>query len=140
MPALRVSGRARRAGSLTLLTLDARLDGHDTFLRAELRIAAHAFRVRVHTFDDGTVLQADGNTPVPARWSGLLLLPPARRRSALPADLTIALTEAGLPAALDGLGDAERGHLLGYLAGAADGNRRERIAVIVASLGGCPAA
>ncbi len=136
MTPLRVRGVVRRRNRTPLLVLDQRLDGHDTFLRAELALDpdGQRVRVRVHTFDDVTVLRPAGDSPVTGdTWAGRLWLPKKRRADAVPDDLALALAAAGT--GLDDVDERERRHLLGYLADAADpALRRSRISTIVSGL------
>lgn len=136
MTSLRVRGVVRRRNGTPLLVLSHRLDGHDTFLRAELALDpdGQSVRVRVHTFDDVTVLQPTVDAPLPTdTWAGRLRLPRKRRSDAIPDDLATALAAAGTD--LDHVDERERRHLLGYLADAADpALRRSRISTIVAGL------
>jgi len=129
--------RRRRDGP-PLLVLDDRLDGHDTFLQARLVLDHGAsIKVRVHTFDDLTVLHPTGAVAIKGTWSGRLVLR-GRRPPPVPDDLAAALATAG--ASLNGLDDRERRHLLGYVADATDPVvRRCRIVTIVAGLHGLTA-
>lgn len=136
---VRVGGAVRRRGDIPLLVLSRRLDGHDTFLHADLMLDPDGtrIRVRVHTFDDVTVLHPAPDTALPAGevWTGRLRLPAARRPSTVPKDLAVALRREGLPADLTTLDERERRHLLGYLADATDpATRHARVATIVAGL------
>ena len=144
---LPVRGTIRHQGGVALLVLCERLDGYDTFLLADLTLdpGGVSVRVRVHTFDDTTVLhpargaalhdRADGEA-----WSGQLRPPNRRRADPVPDDLAEALTAAGLTAGLDTLDDRERRHLLGYLADATvPAARRRRISTIVAGMHGLTA-
>ncbi len=141
MSEIPVHGTVRRQrGGPPLLVLDRRLDGYDTFLQARLALDPDgtSIRVRVHTFDDLSVLLPIGAVPIsPPAWSGRLLLR-ARRPATIPDDLAEALVSAG--ASIDGLDDRQRRHLLGYLADATDPvARRCRIVTIVAGLHGLTA-
>jgi hypothetical protein len=143
MDALPVRGTARRRGPFALLVLNERLDGHDSFLRAELDLDPDGvrLRVRVHTFDHVTVLHPAAGSPITGgSWTGQLRLAPARRTQPVPDDLADALAAAGLPADLVGLDARERRHLLGYLSDAPTPPvRRGRISTIVAGLRGMTA-
>ena len=152
---LPVRGEVRFQGGVPLLVLHERLDGYDTFLLADLALdpaGAHpigadtgSIRVRVHTFDDTTVLHPARAAVLPPltdgeAWCGRLRPPARRRAEPVPADLADALTAAGLPADLAALDQRERRHLLGYLADASDSAvRRSRIVTIVAGLHGLTA-
>ncbi len=143
---LPVRGVVRHQSGVPLLVLQERLDGYDTFLLADLTLAPSdaALRVRVHTFDDTTVLHPARGTAIDRAdgesWSGRLRPPARRRAEPMPADLADALTAAGLPADLAALDQRERRHLLGYLADASDpAVRRSRIVTIVAGLHGLSA-
>jgi hypothetical protein len=136
---LRVHGAVRRRGDVPLLVLSRRLDGHDTFLHADLTLdpGGTRIRVRVHTFDDVTVLHPAPESALPPgdTWTGRLRLPADRSARAVPKDLAVALRQEGLPADLATLDERERRHLLGYLADATDpATRRARLAAIVAGL------
>jgi hypothetical protein len=136
MTSLRVRGAVRRGGGAPLLVLSHRLDGHDTFLLTELALDPDGVnvRVRVHTFDDITVLQPTGEASITGdTWAGRLRLPRTRRPTAVPDDLAEALADAGT--SLGHLDERERRHLVGYLADATDpAVRRSRIVTIVAGL------
>ncbi len=136
MTSLRVRGAVSRRGGAPLLVLNKRLDGHDTFLQADLALDPDGatLRVRVHTFDDVTVLHPTEDAEIAGdAWAGRLRLPRERRPRAVPPDLAAALAAAG--ASLDALDERERRHLLGYLADATDpAARRGRISTIVAAL------
>jgi hypothetical protein len=152
---LPVRGTVRLQGGVPLLVLRERLDGYDTFLLADLALdpaggnpagpEPHTIRVRVHTFDDTTVLHPARGAALPQltdgdAWTGQLRPPAKRRAEPIPADLADALTTAGLPADLTALDQRERRHLLGYLADASDpAARRRRIGTIVAGLHGLSA-
>jgi hypothetical protein len=145
---LPVRGAVCRRGATPLLVLSDRLDGRDTFLRADLALDPDGVqvRVRVHTFDDVTVLRPSRDDVITDRahgeaWSGRLRLPPDRRPGAVPDDLAEALAAAGLPIELDALDERQRRHLLGYLADAkAPAVRQARIVTIMAALVLVPAA
>lgn len=143
MTSLPVRGAVRRRGDAKLLVLSTRLDGHDTFLAADLALDPDGVnvRVRVHTFDDVTVLHPTRDTEITGdTWAGRLRLPRERRAGTVPADLAAALAAAGLPPSLEGVDERERLHLLGYLDGATDtAARRARIVAIVAGLRGLSA-
>ena len=142
-----VRGAVRRRGDKPLLVLNRRLDGHDTFLQADLALDPDGVnvRVRVLTFDDVTVLHPAPDTDLPDRthgasWTGRLRLPVERRPGTVPDDLADALAGAGLPADLAGLDERERRHLLGYLADATEpATRCSRIITLVAGLRGLTA-
>jgi hypothetical protein len=140
MNGIPVRGTVRRqCGGPPLLVLDRRLDGYDTFLQARLVLDQDGttITVRVHTFDDLTVLHPIGAVAAKGAWSGRLVLR-VRRPVPVPDDLAEALASAG--ASLDGLDDRERRHLLGYLADATDPvTRRCRIVTILAGLHGLTA-
>jgi hypothetical protein len=142
MTSLPVRGEVRRRrGMAPLLVLSQRLDGHDTFLQADLALDPDGatVRVRIHTFDDLTVLHPTDGTEITGKaWTGLLRLRRERRRGVVPPDLVHALTAAGT--SLDALDEREQRHLLGYLADAADpATHRARIVTIVAGLHGLTA-
>ena len=88
-------------------------------------------RVRVLTLDDVTLICPLPDQPeLPDRWEGTLVLPPAGRGPAMPADLLDGLLDAGLdPTDLEA---ASRRHLIGFVAEARPGpTRTARIAFAV---------
>lgn len=140
---LAVHGHLRQREGKTLLVVDERLSGHDTFLSTTLRLEqpVHVpeLPVRILTFDDVTVLSPlDPVLPlerVGEEWSGTLLIPHGARPPAIPADLAQAVAKAGVDTS--GWSPAESRHLLTFLgeAGAAS-VRVERIAMIITTLRG----
>lgn len=140
---LAVHGHLLQREGKTLLVVDERLSGHDTFLSTTLRLEqpVHVpeLPVRILTFDDVTVLSPlDPVLPlerVGEEWSGTLLIPHGARPPAIPADLAQAVAKAGVDTS--GWSPAESRHLLTFLgeAGAAS-VRVERIAMIITTLRG----
>ncbi|MFD9420137.1 hypothetical protein ACFWC9_36380 [Streptomyces goshikiensis] len=72
--ALPVRGRTVPAGTGPLLVLDARLEGHDTFLTGTLTLSGRDIPVRITTLDDSTTLQPTQPLPedLPDQWSATL--------------------------------------------------------------------
>lgn len=140
---LAAQGHLRQREGKTLLVVDERLSGHDTFLSTTLRLEQPVhlpeLAVRILTFDDVTVLSP--LAPVLAQervgeeWSGTLLIPHGARPPAIPDDLAQAAAEAGVDTG--SWSPAEARHLLTFLgeAGAAS-VRTERIAMIITTLQG----
>ncbi|MFE6459224.1 hypothetical protein ACFVP0_17425 [Streptomyces cinereoruber] len=140
---LAVHGHLRQREGKTLLVVDGRLSGHDTFLSTTLRleqpVRVPELAVRILTFDDVTVLSPlDPVLPqerAGEEWSGTLLIPHGARPPAIPADLAQAAAEAGVDTG--GWPPAEARHLLTFLAEAGSASvRAERIAMIITTLGG----
>src|SRR5690606_3275101 len=93
---------------------------------------SHApIRVRVLTLDDITIVYPLApNVSLPDEWEGTLRLASGRRGPRMPEDLASALTSAGVDP--DGLDDAQRRHLIGFVAEARPGPTRDaRIAAAV---------
>ena len=167
---LPVRGRRHDRSGVRAYVLDARLNGHDSYRTARLRLAGRPIatspvaarrpnepsagnrpggrrtaggrpslgrppadpaadvRVRVLTLDDVTLICPLPDQPdLPDRWEGTLVLPPAGRGPAMPADLLDGLLDAGLdPTDLEA---ASRRHLIGFVAEARPGpTRTARIA------------
>ncbi|MET9185020.1 hypothetical protein ABZX63_07140 [Streptomyces tendae] len=141
---LAVHGHLRQSEGKTLLVVDERLSGHDTFLSTTLRLdqPVHVpeLAVQILTFDDVTVLSP--LNPVlreerAGEWSGTLLIPHGARPPAIPDDLAQAAAEAGVDT--DDWPPAEARHLLTFLGEAGSASvRTERIAMIITTLGGRP--
>ncbi|MFD4123855.1 hypothetical protein ACFXKK_02980 [Streptomyces globisporus] len=140
---LAVHGHLRQRERKTLLVVDGRLSGHDTFLSTTLRLEqpVHVpeLRVRILTFDDVTVLspldQVLPQERAGGEWSGTLLIPHGARPPAIPEDLAQAAAEAGVDTG--GWSPAEARHLLTFLGEAGSASvRAERIAMIITTLGG----
>lgn len=139
---LSVRGHLRRREGETLLVVDGRLSGHDTFLSTTLRLEqpVHlpALAVRILTFDDVTVLSPLSPVLPQERageeWSGTLLLPHGARPPAIPDDLARAAAEAGVDTG--SWSPTEARHLLTFLGEADSASvRAERISMIIAALG-----
>lgn len=132
--AIEVSGTTAGTGDRPLLVCDQRVLGG--FLHGWLTITGdpeqHPHAVRVHTFDERTVLQPLAPDALPAedRWSGQLRLRHGARPPVLPADLTQALAGAQLSA--EQINSSELTHLLHWLAEAREPRvRQQRIHQIV---------
>ncbi|MDT0615208.1 hypothetical protein [Streptomyces lancefieldiae] len=139
---LAVHGHLQQREGETLLVVDERLSGHDTFLSTTLHLEqpVHVpeLPVRILTFDDGTVLSPlDPVLPqerTGEEWSGTLLIPHGARPPAIPGDLAQAAAEAGVDTG--GWSPAEARHLLTFLGEAGSASvRTERIGMIITALG-----
>ncbi|MFI5642763.1 hypothetical protein ACIA8H_35965 [Streptomyces goshikiensis] len=133
--ALRVQGRTVPAATGPLLVLDARLEGHDTFLTGTLTLHGHDIPVRITTLDDSTTLQPNQPLPdnLPEQWSAALHLRHGQRPRDVPDDLRAAAHATGRD--LDALDDAELRYALTFLGEATtDAIRTERLAAIVTGL------
>lgn len=140
---LAVHGHLQQHEGETLLVVDERLSGHDTFLSTTLRLEQPVhlrhLAVRILTFDDVTVLSPlDPVLPqerTGEEWSGTLLIPHGARPPAIPDDLAQAAAEAGVDTG--GWSPAEARHLLTFLAEAGSASvRTERIGMIITALAG----
>lgn len=140
---LAVHGHLRQREGKTLLVVDERLSGRDTFLSTTLRLEQPAHlpdvAVRILTFDDVTVLSPLAPVLPQERageeWSGTLLIPHGARPPAIPDDLAQAAAEAGVDTG--GWSPAEARHLLTFLGEAGSASvRTERIALIITTLEG----
>ncbi|WP_020577734.1 hypothetical protein [Actinopolymorpha alba] len=131
---LAIRGHREDHDGMRAYVLDRRLTGYDSYRTARLIVADRPpLRVRVLTLDDLTVLcPLPEQRELPDRWEGTLELPATSRGSVMPADLTRALVEAGIePTALD---DAQRRHLIGFVAEARPGPTRDaRLAAAVSA-------
>ena len=133
--AIEVSGTTTRTGDRPLLVCDQRVLG-ETFLHGWLTVTEdperHPHAVRVHTFDDRTVLEllAPDALPSEDRWSGRLRLRHGARPPVLPTDLTQALVAAQL--STEQISPSDITHLLHWLAEAREPHvRQQRIHQIV---------
>ncbi|MER7963832.1 hypothetical protein [Streptomyces ardesiacus] len=140
---LAVHGHLRQREGKTLLVVNGRLSGRDTFLSTTLRleqpVRVRKVAVRILTFDDVTVLSPlDPVLPqerAGEEWSGTLLIPHGARPPVIPEDLAQAAAEAGVDTG--GWSLAEARHLLTFLSEAGSASvRAERIGMIVKALGG----
>ncbi|MFB7174550.1 hypothetical protein ACFCYM_27555 [Streptomyces sp. NPDC056254] len=133
--ALPVRGRTTPATTGPLLVLDARLEGHDTFLTGTLTLDGHDIPVRITTLDHSTTLQPTQPLPddLPEQWSATLHLRHGQRPRQIPDDLRAIATTAGRD--LDALDDAELRYALTFLGEATTpAIRTERLAAIVTGL------
>ncbi|MFE1348508.1 hypothetical protein [Streptomyces sp. NPDC058757] len=134
-PPVPVQGRTVHAPTGSLLLLDARLEGHDTFLTGTLTVAGHDLAVRIITLDDSTTLQPVHPLPaaLPAQWTAALHLRHGQRDRRIPEDLRTAADIAGRD--LGALDDAELRYALTFLGEATTpAIRADRVGVIVRSL------
>ncbi|MFC8852464.1 hypothetical protein ACFT5D_05375 [Streptomyces sp. NPDC057144] len=140
---LAVHGHLRQHEGKTLLVVNGRLSGRDTFLSTTLRleqpVRVRKVAVRILTFDDVTVLSPlDPVLPqerAGEEWSGTLLIPHGARPPVIPEDLAQAAAEAGVDTG--SWSPAEARHLLTFLSEAGSASvRAERIGMIVKALGG----
>ncbi|MDX3370989.1 hypothetical protein PV387_34155 [Streptomyces sp. ME02-6987-2C] len=140
---LAVHGHLRQREGKTLLVVNGRLSGRDTFLSTTLRleqpVRVRKVAVRILTFDDVTVLSPlDPVLPqerAGEEWSGTLLIPHGARPPVIPEDLAQAAAGAGVDTG--GWSPAEARHLLTFLSEAGSASvRAERIGMIVKALGG----
>ncbi|WP_418153425.1 hypothetical protein [Actinoalloteichus caeruleus] len=133
-----LSGTARWPDGHLLLVCDQRVLGVDTFLRSWLTLDTdrRPQAVRVHTFDEHTVLEPlDGVGAAPAagtEWRGQLELRHGLRPPVVPPDLVQALAAASI--STDRISVSHLAHLLHWLHEARDQHiRQQRIDQIVAS-------
>lgn len=140
---LKIYGRLERREGTVLFVVDEPLSGHDTFLSTTLRLdqPTHLpeLPVRIHTFDDVTVLVPLVSVPPQVQagreWSGTLLIPHGARPPTIPDDLARVAAEAGVDTS--GWSPAEARHLLTFLSEADSGPvRTERIGMIIAAMAG----
>jgi hypothetical protein len=135
--ALSVSGTVAADSDGAMLVLSERLDGHDTFLTAQLQLDEHVMvGVRILTLDDVTVLRLSDETAVPeltATWAGILHLPHGWRPRGIPHDLQAAAAAVGRD--LGALDEAELRYALTFLEEATTPEiRRGRVDAIVSAL------
>ncbi|MFC7344982.1 hypothetical protein [Saccharopolyspora griseoalba] len=131
--AIEVSGTTTRGEGRPLLICEQRVLG-ETFLQGWLTLTgtSEQHAVRVHTFDERTVLEPLTPTALPPGndWSGHLRLRPGARPPVLPADLAQALADAQL--STDQIDPSELTHLLHWLAEARGPHvRHQRIQQII---------
>ncbi|MEU2391851.1 hypothetical protein [Streptomyces sp. NPDC007369] len=132
---LPVRGRTVPAATGTLLVLEARLEGHDTFLSGTLDVDGHDIPVRITTLDDSTTLQPTQPLPdsFPEHWRATLHLRHGQRPRDIPDDLRAAARTAGRD--LDALDDAELRYALTFLGEATTLDiRTDRLTAIVTGL------
>jgi FMN phosphatase YigB (HAD superfamily) len=134
---LRVSGTASHDNSGSMLVLDERLEGYDSYLTGKLQLVGQEpVTVRVLTLDDVTVLRCSPMSMPPEsgeRWTGTLRLRPGFRSRAVPEDLvSAAATRHRDLLALD---SAELRYALTFLEESTTASiRQQRIAAIVDAL------
>ncbi|MEU6709647.1 hypothetical protein [Streptomyces wuyuanensis] len=133
-PSLPVCGRTVPAPTGLLLVLDARIEGHDSFLTGTLALDDFDIPVRITTLDDITTLQPTQSVPgLPLRWAGILHLRHGQRPRNIPGDLTAAARAAARD--LYALDDAEMRYALTFLGEATTpAIRRDRLHAIVHAL------
>ena len=136
--ALPVTGVVSASGAVgSVLVLEHRLEGHDTFLTGRLDLQdGRSVNVRILTFDDVTVLSVvDGVAGIApgGAWSGVLHLPHGWRVSPAPQDLVLAAQAADRD--LGALDRAELRYAVTFLGEATTSTiRAARIRVIVDAL------
>lgn len=131
--AIEVRGTITRGEGRPLLICEQRVLG-ETFLHGWLTFTgtAEQHAVRVHTFDERTVLEPLTPAPLPPEnhWSGYLRLRHGARPPVLPADLAQALADAQL--STNQINSSELTHLLHWLTEARDLHvRHQRIQQII---------
>jgi FMN hydrolase / 5-amino-6-(5-phospho-D-ribitylamino)uracil phosphatase len=134
---LRVSGTASREKADTMLVLDGRLEGYDSYLTGKLQLVGQEpVTVRVLTLDDVTVLRCSAMSTPPEpgeRWTGTLRLRPGFRSRAVPEDLASAAATRHRD--LFALDSAELRYALTFLEESTTASiRQQRIAAIVDAL------
>lgn len=124
--------RGEERDGIPAYLLEQRVTGHDSYRPAQLiRSSGEPLRVRVLTLDDITIVYPlSPNVDLPEEWEGTLRLSPGRRGPRMPDDLASALASAGVDP--EGLDDAQRRHLIGFVTEARPGPTRDaRIAAAV---------
>ncbi|WP_405009579.1 hypothetical protein [Kitasatospora sp. NBC_01539] len=129
-----VRGTTRYDEHGSLLVLEHRLDGHDTFLSGELDLGEGRVPVRIISLDDVTVLRPMHRLPAPApTWAGTLHLPHGLRPRTIPVDLAEAAQMHGRD--LGALDQAETRYALTFLGEATtEPIRAARLEAIVSAL------